>query len=253
MHEVATTEPKEIPIHMTIDPNSAEWWSRWSDWLKIAGFALGLLVTVIAVVGWAFSLKAGKLKDEASKLKEAALERYKQESKQSIAESDAKAAEANKIAAQANERTALLEKEAGIARLELEKLKTRQADRFLTRAENDLLVSRVKSRKGGAVCIVSIMGDLEAIRYANQFKSAFDAAGWNVSGVEQKGDPTGMSFGIIVCVRDLASPPPHALFVRNELVSMGFNVGYSANKEVLDDLPWLVVGSKQATILPSSK
>lgn len=253
MREAATTDPKKTPEHMTIDSNSAEWWSSWSDWLKVAGFILGGIVTVVAVIGWAFSLKAGKLKDEASKLKEAALERYKQESKQSVAEADEKAAQANKIAAQANERAALLEKEAGVARLELEKLKARQADRFLTRAENDRLVSLVKGRKGGSVCIVSIMGDLEAIRYANQFKSAFDAAGWKVSGVEQKNDPTGMSFGIIVCVRDLASPPPHAPFIRDELVSMGFNVGYSANNEVLDDIPWLVVGSKHATINPSSK
>ena len=123
MHEEATITPKKIPDHMTIDSNSAEWWSSWSDWLKVAGFILGGIVTIVAVIGWAFSLKAGKLKDAASKAKESALERYKQESKLAIAEADAKAADANKIAATANERAAMLEERAAAARLETEKIK----------------------------------------------------------------------------------------------------------------------------------
>jgi hypothetical protein len=101
MHDEAITTPKKIPDRMTIDSNSAEWWSNWSDWLRLTGFVLGGLVTIVAVAGWAFSIKAGKLKDEASKQKDAALERYKQESAKSIAEANAKAAEANREAAQA--------------------------------------------------------------------------------------------------------------------------------------------------------
>lgn len=125
MDEHATTTPKKIADQMTIDSSSAEWWSTWSDWLKVAGFVLGGLVTAIAVVGWAFSLKAGKLKDEASRLKEATLERFKIESALSISEADAKAAEANKIAAAANARAAVSE-------LELARIKAAMQPRRFT-------------------------------------------------------------------------------------------------------------------------
>jgi hypothetical protein len=240
----ATHEPTIAPTHTKMSP--VDWWSGLSDFFGITAAIVGGILAVITLLGWGFSWKAGKLKD-------AALETFKSESNVRISEAQTKAAEANRAAADANERAAALRKEAEIAHLELEKLKARQADRFLSPIDSDILVSLVKSRKGAKISIVSIMGDLEAIRYANQFKSAFVAAGWNVSGVEQKIDSSGMAFGLIVCVKDLANPPPQALFIRDTLVSMGFSVGYNANEEVPDDTPWIVAGSKQATIKPPSK
>jgi len=77
-----------------------EWWSGWADFLGVTAAILGGILALVALLGWTFSWKAGKLKEEA-------LEKYKVESRESIAKADAKAAEANKAAARANEGAAM--------------------------------------------------------------------------------------------------------------------------------------------------
>ena len=91
-----------------------EWWSGWADILGIIAVVLGGTWALVTLVGWAFSWKAGKLKD-------AALTRYQVEASQSIAE-------ANKAASIANQ-------QAAAAKLELALLQTKMTPRRLTKEQ----------------------------------------------------------------------------------------------------------------------
>ncbi len=155
---------------------------------------------------------------------------------------DAETAKNN--AAQANERAAVAEQKAAEDELKVEEMRAKMADRILTKDDRDFLVSLIKGKKGSNIVIASIMGDMEANRYASQFKSVFTDAGWSVDGVQQKIDPSGMAFGTIICVRDASSPPPLAEFVLETLRSIGLAVGMSNNAEVPVNSFWLAVGSK---------
>ncbi len=56
-----------------------EWWSGWADVFGVSAAILGGILVLVTLLGWTFSWKAGRLKDEA-------LKRYQVEAKQSIAE-----------------------------------------------------------------------------------------------------------------------------------------------------------------------
>src|SRR5436305_12477908 len=97
-----------------------EWWSGWADTLGVIAIVLGGIWVIVTLVGWAFSWKAGELKDLE-------LTRYQAEAKQSIAE-------ANKAAAIANQ-------QAAAANLELASLQPKMAPRRLTQEQHERLSS----------------------------------------------------------------------------------------------------------------
>lgn len=245
MHEAKTTEPKNTPDHMTIDPNSAEWWSRWSDWLKIAGFILGGIVTVVAVVGWAFSLKAGKLKDEASKRKEAALERFKLESDRSISLADAKAAEANKIAAtanveaaRANERAAILEKDAADSRLALVKLQQKLAWRVITPEQSQRFREAVRNAPKSKITMTYLGGNEEVVYFTDQFAKMLRDGGYeapdSLSEMNSQITVGGLMIGVILCIKDEKSLP--ALHLQQALALVGIDAPGRLNPNQQDDI-----------------
>lgn len=252
MHEAATTDPKKTPDHMTIDSNSAEWWSSWSDWLKVAGFILGGIVTIVAVIGWAFSLKAGKLKDEASKLKEAALERYKQESKQAISEADAKAADANKIAAtanaeaaKANERAAILEKDAAESRLELVKLQQKLAWRAITPEQSEKFSALLAQSPKGRITMSYLTASEEVVTFAAQLAKLLRSAGYDAPESLDKMSAMmpfgGAMVGVTLCIKDENSLS--ALHLQQALTAIGVEAPGRLQPNQEDDLH-IEIGTK---------
>lgn len=144
----ATTTP---PTPKMTPSDSLNWWSSWSDILAVTGVILGAIVATVAIVGWVFSWKAGKLKDEA-------FESFKLESILAVSVAEEKAAEANSNAAKANERAAILEKEAAAARLETEKIKKKLAETAQIAAPPVLIFDRaIKNTEVNDLCATVIL------------------------------------------------------------------------------------------------
>jgi hypothetical protein len=138
---------------------SVEWWSRGADMLGITAAILGGLLALVTLVGWTFSWKAGKLKDDA-------LKRYQATATQSIAE-------ANKVASIANQ-------QAASANLELATLQAKVAPRRLTKEQQDKLASEVKAFAPQVASVWYGAGDKESETFSWEIAAGLHAAGWTV-------------------------------------------------------------------------
>jgi len=156
-----------------------EWWSGWADILGVIAVILGGIWALVTLVGWAFSWKAGKLKD-------AALTRYQVEARQSIAE-------ANKAASIANQ-------QAAAANLELALLQSKMAPRRLTKEQQESLASGVKPLAPQLASVWYGAGDKESENFSWDIASALNAAGWRVfspastATLAQSGKPFGSTY-----------------------------------------------------------
>src|SRR5436309_10378954 len=136
-----------------------EWWSGWADIHGVIAVVLGGIWALVTLVGWAFSWKAGKLKDTE-------LTRYQVEARQSIAE-------ANKAASIANQ-------QAAAANLELASLQSKMAPRRFTQQQQETLASGVKPFAPQPASIWYGAGDKESENFSWDIASALNAAGWKV-------------------------------------------------------------------------
>jgi len=189
-----------------------EWWSGWADILGIIAVVLGGTWALVTLVGWAFSWKAGKLKD-------AALTRYQVEASQSIAE-------ANKAASIANQ-------QAAAAKLELALLQTKMTPRRLTKEQQGRLASGVQSFAPQVASIWYGAGDKESENFSWDIASALDAAGWRVfspastSTLAQSGKPFGsiprLQTGVVVTSNNDEPSMKASDAVAQELSALGFD------------------------------
>ena len=195
-----------------------EWWSGWADILGVIAVILGGIWALVTLAGWAFSWKAGKLKD-------AALTRYQVEARQSIAE-------ANKAASIANQ-------QAAAANLELALLQSKMAPRRLTKEQQESLASGVKPLAPQLASVWYGAGDKESENFSWDIASALNAAGWRVfspastAALAQGGKPFGsiprLQTGVIVgSNKDEPSMRAADTFVR-ELSALGFDTRKAAN------------------------
>jgi len=142
-------------MNMSPLESSLAWWSGWSDILGITAASIGAILAIVTLVGWGFSWKAGKLKDEA-------LEKYKIESRRSISEADAKAAGANERAANAE--------------LETQRLKKQLAWREVTQNQATTIRTALQNTPMN-LTISWVAGDPEGSEFAQQLGSVFAASG----------------------------------------------------------------------------
>jgi len=195
-----------------------EWWSGWADILGVIAVILGGIWALVTLAGWAFSWKAGKLKD-------AALTRYQVEAKQSIAE-------ANKAASIANQ-------QAAAANLELALLQAKMAPRRLTKEQQERLASGVKPLAPQLASVWYGAGDKESENFSWDIASALNAAGWRVfspastATLAQSGKPFGtiprLQTGVVVSSnKDEPSMKAADALVR-ELSALGFDARKAAN------------------------
>ena len=189
-----------------------EWWSGWADILGVIAVILGGIWALVTLAGWAFSWKAGKLKD-------AALTRYQVEAKQSIAE-------ANKASSIANQ-------QAAAANIELASLQSKMAPRRLTKEQQESLASGVTPLAPQLVSVWYGAGDKESENFSWDIASALNAAGWRVfspastATLAQSGKPFGtiprLQTGVVVSTTSDEPSVKAADAVVRELSALGFD------------------------------
>src|SRR5262249_1263826 len=195
-----------------------EWWSGWADILGVIAVVLGGIWVLVTLVGWAFSSKAGKLKD-------AELSRYQVEAKQSIAEANRAASVASQQAAAAN--------------LELASLHSTMAPRRLTTEQQERLASGVRLLAPQLAGVWYGAGDKESENFSWDIASALNAAGWRVfspastATLAQSGKPFGtiprLQTGVVVnSNKDEPSIKAADALVR-ELSALGFDARKASN------------------------
>jgi len=210
-----------------------EWWSGWADILGVIALILGGIWAVVTLVGWAFSWKAGKLKDIA-------LTRYQVEARQSIAE-------ANKAASIANQ-------QAAAANLELASLQAKMTPRRLTQEQQERLASGVKPLAPQLASVWYGAGDKESENFSWDIASALNAAGWRVfspastATLAQSGKPFGtiprLQTGVVVGSNKDAASMKAADALAKELSALGFDARKAA--EIGNGREPLVVVTVQA-------
>ena len=189
-----------------------EWWSGW------AAVILGGILVLVTLLGWTFSWKAGRLKDEA-------LKRYQVEAKQSIAE--------------ANKATSIANQQAAAANLELARLQGKMVPRRLTKEQQERLASGVSSLAPQLASVWYGAGDKESENFSWDIASALNAAGWRVfspastATLAQSGKPFGsiprLQTGVVVgSNKDEHSMRAAEALVR-ELSALGFDTRKAAN------------------------
>jgi len=67
----------------------------------------------------------------------------------------------------------------------IELVRKNQSPRVLTSSQTSELVNTLSTEAGSQIVINSTFGDAESLSYANQIKTALQAAGWQVDGVSQ--------------------------------------------------------------------
>ena len=189
-----------------------EWWFGWADILGVIAVILGGIWALVTLVGWAFSWKAGKLKDTA-------LTRYQVEARQSIAE-------ANKAASIANQ-------QAAAANLELASLQSKMAPRRFTQEQQERLASGVKPLAPQLASVWYGAGDKESENFSWDIASALNAAGWRVfspastATLAQSGKPFGtiprLQTGVVVSSNSDEPSVKAADAVVRELSALGFD------------------------------
>src|SRR5260370_12089012 len=189
-----------------------EWWSGWADILGVIAVILGGIWALVTLVGWAFSWKAGKLKDTA-------LTRHQVEARQSIAEATKAASIASQQAAAAN--------------LELGLLQAKMAPRRLTKEQQERLASGVKPLAPQLASVWYGAGDKESENFSWDIASALNAAGWRVfspastATLAQSGKPFGtiprLQTGVVVGSNSDEPSVEASDAVVRELSALGFD------------------------------
>src|SRR5437870_10468952 len=189
-----------------------EWWSGWADFFGVSAVILGGILVLVTLLGWTFSWKAGKLKDEA-------LKRYQVEAKQSIAE--------------ANKATSIANQQAAAANLELARLQGKMVPRRLTKEQQERLASGVSSLAPQLASVWYGAGDKESENFSWDIASALNAAGWRVfspastATLAQSGKPFGSTYrlqtGVVVSSTSDEPSVKAADVVVRELSAVGFD------------------------------
>jgi hypothetical protein len=186
--------------------------------VKMPVFVLLIAMALVTALGWAFSWRTGRLRDEQ-------LKRYQVEAKQAIAE-------ANKATATANQ-------QAAAANLELARLQAKMLPRKLTKAQQEILASDVSSLAPQAASVWYGAGDKESENFSWDIASALNAAGWKVfspastATLAQSGKPFGsiprLQTGVVVSSNKDAPSMKAADALAKELSALGFDARKAEN------------------------
>ena len=186
--------------------------------MKMPVFILLIAMALVTSLGWAFSWKAGRLKDEE-------LKRYQVEAKQAIAE--------------ANKATAIANQQAAAANLELARLQAKMLPRRLTKTQQGTLASGVSSLAPQSASIWYGAGDKESESFAWDIASALNAAGWKVfspastATLAQSGKPFDsiprLQTGVVISTNKDAASMTAANALAQELSALGFDTRKAEN------------------------
>ena len=180
--------------------------------MKISAIILLAALALATLLGWAFSWRTARLKDQA-------LAKYEMETKQAIAE--------------ANKATAVANQQAAAANVELARLQTKMLPRRLTKAQQEALASAVSSLAPQLAGVWYGAGDKESETFSWDIASALDAAGWKVfspastATLAQSGKLFGtiprLQTGVIISSNKDASSMKAAAALATQLSALGFD------------------------------
>src|SRR6266567_8492252 len=183
-----------------------------SNGMKTVAFILLAAMALVTSLGWMFSWKAERRRDEA-------LIKYQLEAKQAIAE--------------ANKATSIANEQAAAANLELTRLQAKMLPRRLTKAQQETLASDVGSLAPQSASVWYGAGDKESENFSWDIASALNAAGWRVfspastATLAQSGKPFGSTYrlqtGVVVSSTSDESSVKAADAVVRELSALGFD------------------------------
>jgi hypothetical protein len=186
--------------------------------MKTTAVILLATISLVTLVGWAFSWRAGRLKDDA-------LIKYQLEAKQAIAE--------------ANKAASIASQQAAAANLELARLQEKMLPRRLTKAQQEGLASAVSSLAPQAAGVWYGAGDKESENFSWDIASALDAAGWKVfspastTTLAQSGKPFGsiprLQTGVVVSSNKDGPSMKAADVLATELSALGFEARKAAD------------------------
>ena len=163
-----------------------EWTGFWSTVYFWFGIGCLFLLGVSEVVSHYYGERHGTLLAQAEIRRAKA---QKQEDARRDKESESlrqQLVEAQKSAADASEKVA--------------KLQAHQADRRLSGAQKQAILSDIAPYPGQSVALVTPAGDQEAYQYAEDFLAVFKEAQWNISGFSQAVWTGGTVEGVIVTI-----------------------------------------------------
>jgi hypothetical protein len=185
--------------------------------MKTAALILLVTVALVTSLGWMFSWRAGRRKDEA-------LIKYQLEAKQAIAE--------------ANKATSIANEQAAAANLELARLQSKMLPRRLTKAQQEELESAVSSLAPQSASVWYGAGDKESENFSWDIASALNAAGWKMfspastATLAQSGKPFGsiprLQTGVVVSSNKDAASMKAADSLATELSALGFDARKAA-------------------------
>jgi hypothetical protein len=180
--------------------------------MKTSVFVLLIVMVLVTLLGWAFSWRAGRFKDEE-------LKRYQIEAKQAIAE--------------ANKATAIANQQAAAANLELARLQSKMLPRRLTKAQQETLTSDVSSLAPQSASVWYGAGDKESENFSWDIASALNAAGWKMfspastATLAQSGKPFGsiprLQTGVVISSNKDGPSMKAADTLARELSALGFD------------------------------
>ena len=114
------------------------------------------------------------------------------------------------------------------SRSKIGQLEKATAPRVIDAGQRKKLAEALLACKGGKLSIAALLGDAEAIQFAQQLDEAFKSAGWQSSGVSQVVF-SGAPVGLILRVQSRDSFHPCTPLVQRALAS----IGYEASGEVV--------------------
>ena len=186
--------------------------------MKPAAFALLIAIALATLLGWAFSWRTARLKDEE-------LKKYQLQVKQAIAEAEKATAIANQQAAAVN--------------LELTRLQSKMLPRRLSKAQQDTLASDVRALAPQAASVWYGAGDKESENFAWDIASGLNAAGWKVfspastATLAQSGKAFGsiprLQTGVVISSNKDPASMKAADALAKELSALGFDARKSEN------------------------
>jgi hypothetical protein len=185
--------------------------------MKTTALILLVIVAIAMSLGWMFSWKAERRKDEA-------LIKYQLEAKQAIAE--------------ANKATSIANQQAAAANLELASLRAKMLPRRLSKGQQETFVSDVSSLAPQSASIWYGAGDKESENFSWDIASALNAAGWKVfspastATLAQSEKPFGsiprLQTGVVVSSNKHAASMKAADALAAELTALGFDARKAA-------------------------
>jgi len=132
------------------------------------------------------------------------------------------------------------------AEKDLAQLRQTIQPRHLVSDQESTIIGALSGEPNGPVAILTVLGDGEALDFANEIDRVFKAAGWTVTGggVSQAVFSGSAPIGFGIVVRNALSAPPYAARIQRAFFSIGIPLGGAENAKLPETTVEIVVGRK---------